>query len=100
MVGALPVPADLGGLGRGRLLPPQVLRVGVDDSVLPAVAGDADDAARVPYQRGVDGQADARVVAPRGAPAEERDDAGPPSSWRSSGVWSTGRGRRVSCGRT
>ncbi len=61
--------------GAGRLLPPQVLRVRVDDSVLPGVAGDADDAARVPYQRG-DGQVDARVVAPRGVPAEERDDAG------------------------
>ncbi|WP_455567264.1 TetR/AcrR family transcriptional regulator [Streptomyces cinereoruber] len=59
--------------GAGRLLPPQVLRVGVDESVLPDVADDAD---RVPYQRGGDGQADARVVAPRGVPAEERDDAG------------------------
>lgn len=59
--------------GAGRLLPPQVLRVGVDDSGLPL---DADEAARVPYQRGVAEQADARVVAPRGVPAEERDDAG------------------------
>ncbi|CAM5395896.1 TetR/AcrR family transcriptional regulator [Streptomyces tanashiensis] len=62
--------------GAGRLLPPQVLRVGVDDSGVPLVAGDADEAARVPYQRGVAEQADARVVAPRGVPAEERDDAG------------------------
>nr|WP_234352014.1 MULTISPECIES: TetR/AcrR family transcriptional regulator [unclassified Streptomyces] len=61
--------------GAGRLLPPQVLRVRVDDSVTPAVAEDADDAARVPHQRG-DGQVDTRVVAPRGVPAEERDDAG------------------------
>ncbi|MFC8588890.1 TetR/AcrR family transcriptional regulator [Streptomyces sp. NPDC057217] len=61
--------------GAGRLLPPQVLRVRVDDAVSPAVADDADDA-RVPYQRGGDGQADGRVFAPRGVPAEERDDAG------------------------
>ncbi|MZE56254.1 TetR family transcriptional regulator [Streptomyces sp. SID5770] len=61
--------------GAGRLLPPQVLRVRVGDAVSPAVADDADDA-RVPYQRGGDGQADGRVFAPRGVPAEERDDAG------------------------
>ncbi|WP_030694505.1 helix-turn-helix domain-containing protein [Streptomyces globisporus] len=59
--------------GAGRLLPPQVLRVGVDDSGAPL---DADEAARVPYQRGGVEQADARVVAPRGVPADERDDAG------------------------
>ncbi|MET9676664.1 helix-turn-helix domain-containing protein [Streptomyces sp. NPDC006482] len=60
--------------GAGRLLPPQVLRVGVDD---PAGSGaDAGgDAARVPSQRGV-ADPDARVVAPRSVPAEEREDAG------------------------
>ncbi|WP_369145508.1 TetR/AcrR family transcriptional regulator [Streptomyces sp. R44] len=59
--------------GAGRLLPPQVLRVGVDESGAPL---DADEATRVPYQRGVAEPGDARVVAPRGVPAEERDDAG------------------------
>ncbi|MEU3610684.1 helix-turn-helix domain-containing protein [Streptomyces sp. NPDC035033] len=58
--------------GAGRLLPPQVLRVGVDEV---PVDGDG-DAARVPYQRGLGEQADARVVAPRAVPADERDDAG------------------------
>ncbi|MER7625004.1 helix-turn-helix domain-containing protein [Streptomyces sp. NPDC126503] len=70
--------------GAGRLLPPQVLRVGVDEGVAPAVTGAdaepgavADDGARVPSQRAVVAeQADARVVAPRGVPADERDDAG------------------------
>ncbi|MFF6775902.1 TetR/AcrR family transcriptional regulator [Streptomyces sp. NPDC012637] len=71
--------------GAGRLLPPQVLRVGVDDVVLPA--GAPDDAARVPQQRasvpaglnGVAGygeQAEQRVGAPRAVPAAEQDDAG------------------------
>ncbi|MEV6331390.1 helix-turn-helix domain-containing protein [Streptomyces sp. NPDC051909] len=77
--------------GAGRLLPPQVLRVGVDDVVLPA--GAADDEARVPQQRvsvpaagpGVNGQTaqaaygeqgDQRIVAPRAVPAAEQDDAG------------------------
>ncbi|MBX9423920.1 MULTISPECIES: TetR/AcrR family transcriptional regulator [Streptomyces] len=62
--------------GAGRLLPPQVLRVRVDDAAVPSFGDDADDAARVPYQRGVADVADARVVAPRPVPAEERDDAG------------------------
>ncbi|MFE5595431.1 TetR/AcrR family transcriptional regulator [Streptomyces sp. NPDC056549] len=63
--------------GAGRLLPPQVLRVGVDESGVPLVGHDADEAARVPYQRGVAEQSDARVVAPRAAvPADDRDDAG------------------------
>ncbi|WP_345289743.1 helix-turn-helix domain-containing protein [Streptomyces gulbargensis] len=70
--------------GAGRLLPPQVLRVGVDEGVAPAVTGAdagpgavADDGARVPSQRAVAAeQTDARVVAPRGVPADERDDAG------------------------
>ncbi|MFB9558432.1 helix-turn-helix domain-containing protein [Streptomyces roseoviridis] len=74
--------------GAGRLLPPQVLRVGVDEVVLPA--GAPDDEARVPHQRasavadaaggaGADGFAehgDQRVVAPRAVPAAEQDDAG------------------------
>ncbi|MFE9043063.1 TetR/AcrR family transcriptional regulator [Streptomyces sp. NPDC012421] len=59
--------------GAGRLLPPQVLRVGVDES---PVDGDGEGAARVPYQRGLGEQPDARVVAPRPVPADERDDAG------------------------
>ncbi|MEW1699557.1 TetR/AcrR family transcriptional regulator [Streptomyces sp. NPDC093249] len=62
--------------GAGRLLPPQVLRVGVDDSVVLPFSDGTDDAARVPYQRGVGEPADARVVAPRAVPAGERDDAG------------------------
>ncbi|MFJ5708752.1 helix-turn-helix domain-containing protein [Streptomyces sp. NPDC093105] len=57
--------------GAGRLLPPQVLRVGVDESPV-----DGEGEARVPYQRGLGEQADARVVAPRAVPAGERDDAG------------------------
>ncbi|MEU3750696.1 helix-turn-helix domain-containing protein [Streptomyces narbonensis] len=63
--------------GAGRLLPPQVLRVGVDEPTGPvgADASASGDAARVPYQRGV-ADPDARVVAPRPVPAEERDDAG------------------------
>ncbi|CAM5283485.1 hypothetical protein STANM309S_00318 [Streptomyces tanashiensis] len=69
--------------------------MGVDDSGVPLVAGDADEAARVPYQRGVAEQADARAVAPRGVPAEERTTRGPRSSWRSSAGSSTGRVRRV-----
>ncbi|MFC9731269.1 TetR/AcrR family transcriptional regulator [Streptomyces roseolus] len=60
--------------GAGRLLPPQVLRVGVDEPVLPG--DDAEGGARVPYQRGLGEQADVRVVAPRAVPAGERDDAG------------------------
>ncbi|MFE0651935.1 TetR/AcrR family transcriptional regulator [Streptomyces sp. NPDC059534] len=62
--------------GAGRLLPPQVLRVGVDEPVVLPVGHDGDDAAWVPSQRGVAEQADARMVAPRGVPADERDDAG------------------------
>ncbi|WP_406060451.1 TetR/AcrR family transcriptional regulator [Streptomyces sp. NBC_01077] len=62
--------------GAGRLLPPQVLRVGVDDVTVLPFGGEQDDAARVPYQRGVGEQTDARVVAPRAVPADEKDDAG------------------------
>ncbi|MEU3693075.1 helix-turn-helix domain-containing protein [Streptomyces narbonensis] len=63
--------------GAGRLLPPQVLRVGVDEPTGPVGAdgSGSEDAARVPYQRGV-ADPDARVVAPRPVPAEERHDAG------------------------
>ncbi|MGW5420060.1 TetR/AcrR family transcriptional regulator [Streptomyces sp. NPDC003943] len=76
--------------GAGRLLPPQVLRVGVDEVLLPT-GPSAEDAARVPQQReavGVAGtvglavaagfgeKGDARVVAPRAVPAAEQDDAG------------------------
>lgn len=62
--------------GAGRLLPPQVLRVGVDDSVVLPFSDGTDDAARVPYQRGVGEPGDPRVVAPRAVPAGDRDDAG------------------------
>ncbi|MFE5795636.1 TetR/AcrR family transcriptional regulator [Streptomyces sp. NPDC056503] len=60
--------------GAGRLLPPQVLRVGVDEPTVSV--DDAEGPARVPYQRGLGEQPDARVVAPRAVPAGERDDAG------------------------
>ncbi|MFE5938315.1 TetR/AcrR family transcriptional regulator [Streptomyces sp. NPDC056470] len=62
--------------GAGRLLPPQILRVGVDveDLLLPAQA--AGDAARVPHQRGFSDQTEPRVAAPRAVPGGEQDDAG------------------------
>ncbi|WP_399495415.1 TetR/AcrR family transcriptional regulator [Streptomyces sp. P9(2023)] len=62
--------------GAGRLLPPQILRVGVDvdDLLLPVPS--ADDEARVPHQRGFADQAEPRVVAPRAVPGAEQDDAG------------------------
>ena len=54
--------------GAGRLLPPQVLRVGVD-------APDAHEEARVPQQRQGAGQPDLRVVPPRAvSSAESLDD--------------------------
>ncbi|AOT59741.1 MULTISPECIES: TetR/AcrR family transcriptional regulator [Streptomyces] len=59
--------------GAGRLLPPQVLRVGVDVEEVPA----ADDA-RVPRQRGAVPSGSPRTVAPRGVPAAELDGAGVP----------------------
>ncbi|GAA2510723.1 helix-turn-helix domain-containing protein [Streptomyces gobitricini] len=66
--------------GAGRLLPPHVLRVGVDEpGVVPAgtvAAGPADEAARVPQQRGVPALPELRVVPPRAVPAAELDDAG------------------------
>ncbi|MFF8610129.1 TetR/AcrR family transcriptional regulator [Streptomyces sp. NPDC015346] len=66
--------------GAGRLLPPQILRVGVDDSVLVDAVTPAsrsgEDEARVPHQRGFADQAEPRVVAPRAVPGAEQDDAG------------------------
>lgn len=63
--------------GAGRLLPPQVLRVGVDseESAVVASAAEALNDGRVPQQRVLQ-QPGLRVVAPRPAPAEEQDDAG------------------------
>jgi AcrR family transcriptional regulator len=63
--------------GAGRLLPPQVLRVGVDGEESTVVAGDAEapDGARVPEQRGAV-QPGLRVVGPRPVPAAEKDDGG------------------------
>ncbi|WP_228984357.1 TetR/AcrR family transcriptional regulator [Streptomyces sp. DH12] len=60
--------------GAGRLLPPQVLRVGVDVEEVPAPATPED--ARVPHQRGASTQSGLRVVTPRAIPAAELDDAG------------------------
>ncbi|MEU6877783.1 helix-turn-helix domain-containing protein [Streptomyces sp. NPDC046712] len=62
--------------GAGRLLPPQILRVGVDtdDLVLPSQA--AEGGVRVPHQRGFADQAEQRVVGPRAVPEAEQDDAG------------------------
>lgn len=65
--------------GAGRLLPPHVLRVGVDgEEPGDAASGglhEAHDGPRVPHQRHGT-QPGLRVVAPRSAPAEEQDDAG------------------------
>ncbi|MDN3296474.1 helix-turn-helix domain-containing protein [Streptomyces ficellus] len=64
--------------GAGRLLPPHVLRVGVDEPAGAqggAVAGPPDET-RVPQQRGVPAPPGLRVVAPRAVPAAELDDAG------------------------
>ncbi|MER5257845.1 MULTISPECIES: helix-turn-helix domain-containing protein [unclassified Streptomyces] len=61
--------------GAGRLLPPQVLRVGVADEI----AGVRDDEARVPQQRqAAPAGPDLRLVEQRSAPAEESaaDDPG------------------------
>ncbi|MEU6984192.1 helix-turn-helix domain-containing protein [Streptomyces sp. NPDC046324] len=62
--------------GAGRLLPPQILRVGVDvdDLLLPAQA--AGDEVRVPHQRGFADQTAPRVVAPRAGSGAEQDDTG------------------------
>lgn len=71
--------------GAGRLLPPQVLRVGVDTDEPAAavrepgaasapVPADAPEETRVPQQRQGVGQPDLRVVPPRSASEEALDD--------------------------
>ena len=83
--------------GAGRLLPPQVLRVGVDAEestarcTRGAGAAAADDPA--PARSAV-------VVGQRPVAADEQDDRARRSCWRSWGSSWTGRGRRVSCGPT
>ncbi|MFE3722372.1 TetR/AcrR family transcriptional regulator [Streptomyces cyaneofuscatus] len=64
--------------GAGRLLPPQVLRVGVDAEEPDApVKGDAGDETRVPQQRqGVAAQADFRVVGQRTGGGDELEGLG------------------------
>ncbi|XQE81103.1 TetR/AcrR family transcriptional regulator [Streptomyces microflavus] len=63
--------------GAGRLLPPQVLRVGVDaDEPGAPVAGDAGDETRVPQQRQGAAQADVRVVGQRAGGGDELDGLG------------------------
>ncbi|WP_433401034.1 TetR/AcrR family transcriptional regulator [Streptomyces sp. CA-146814] len=60
--------------GAGRLLPPQVLRVGVDAEEAGApVAADAGDETRVPQQRQGVAQADFRVVGRRAGAGDELD---------------------------
>lgn len=58
--------------GAGRLLPPQVLRVGAEADE-PGTA-DGQGESRVPHQRQGVGQADLRVVPPRPSAEEEFDD--------------------------
>ncbi|CAO0835075.1 TetR family transcriptional regulator OS=Streptomyces microflavus OX=1919 GN=Smic_42340 PE=4 SV=1 [Streptomyces microflavus] len=63
--------------GAGRLLPPQVLRVGVDaDEPGAPVAGDAGDETRVPQQRQGVAQADVRVVGRRAGGGDGLDALG------------------------
>ncbi|MEU4272368.1 helix-turn-helix domain-containing protein [Streptomyces sp. NPDC026092] len=62
--------------GAGRLLPPQILRVGVDADELLLPAQGAEDEARVPHQRGFADPSESRVTAPREVPGAEQDDAG------------------------
>ncbi|MFD3974331.1 TetR/AcrR family transcriptional regulator [Streptomyces cyaneofuscatus] len=63
--------------GAGRLLPPQVLRVGADAEEPDAAAkGDAGDETRVPQQRQGVAQADVRVVSPRTGSGDELDGLG------------------------
>ncbi|CAM5432924.1 helix-turn-helix domain containing protein [Streptomyces sp. ID03-2B] len=69
--------------GAGRLLPPQVLRVGVDgeEPGAPAASGAASasgavDETRVPQQRQGVGQDDFRVVGPRSGSGDELDGLG------------------------
>ncbi|MFF9013011.1 TetR/AcrR family transcriptional regulator [Streptomyces sp. NPDC014870] len=62
--------------GAGRLLPPQILRVGVDADELLLPARSAEDEARVPHQRVFADPSEQRVVAPRAVPGSEQDDTG------------------------
>ncbi|MCD9903105.1 TetR/AcrR family transcriptional regulator [Streptomyces sp. MT29] len=63
--------------GAGRLLPPQVLRVGVDAGEPDApVKGDAGDETRVPQQRQGVAQADFRVVGQRTGGGDELEGLG------------------------
>ncbi|MET7874921.1 TetR/AcrR family transcriptional regulator [Streptomyces cyaneofuscatus] len=63
--------------GAGRLLPPQVLRVGVDAEEPDApVKGDAGDETRVPQQRQGVAQADFRVVGQRTGGGDEPEGLG------------------------
>ncbi|MFF2702076.1 TetR/AcrR family transcriptional regulator [Streptomyces cyaneofuscatus] len=63
--------------GAGRLLPPQVLRVGVDAEEPDApVKGDAGDKTRVPQQRQGVAQADVRVVGQRTGGGDELEGLG------------------------
>ncbi|MFF9274160.1 TetR/AcrR family transcriptional regulator [Streptomyces griseosporeus] len=61
--------------GAGRLLPPQILRVGVAEEQTGSTAGAAGDEARVPQQRSQPGGGELRLVPDQGAPAPQ-DDAG------------------------
>ncbi|GGZ56859.1 TetR family transcriptional regulator [Streptomyces inusitatus] len=65
--------------GAGRLLPPQVLRVGVDPDEAPGSSA-AREETRVPHQRSSaplgGAQPDLRVVGQRQVPGDEQDDAG------------------------
>ncbi len=58
--------------GAGRLLPPQVLRVGVEPEESTAAVHEE---SRVPHQR-IGAQPDLRVVGQRPAPADEQEDTG------------------------
>ncbi|WP_406437523.1 TetR/AcrR family transcriptional regulator [Streptomyces sp. NBC_00631] len=63
--------------GAGRLLPPQVLRVGVPEEVGGgAGAGSQAEAARVPQQRTQPGAGELRLVAEEREPVADADDAG------------------------
>ena len=71
MVGAVALPAHVGGLGRGPAVPPQVLRVGVAED------GTGLDEARVPQQRMQPGAGELRLVPEQPAvSADPADDAG------------------------
>ncbi|MEU6945783.1 helix-turn-helix domain-containing protein [Streptomyces sp. NPDC046316] len=62
--------------GAGRLLPPQILRVGVDVDDLLLPAQPSGDEARVPHQRSFADQTGPRVAAPRAGSGAEQDDTG------------------------